>query len=270
MRRSRLPPLCAPAEGGGSTAPALPSASLQTGTLFVVSLPIGDPEDISLRALRVLQDVRLIVVENARFAHSILSSYAITTETVSLQPRHGTPALQAALIHLKAGHDVALVADSGTPVVVDPGLGLIQAALRQNHRITAVPGATACMAALVLSGLSPVPFSFLGFPPRSQPERAVFFAGLTASRETAILYESCRYLLSTLSELNQILENDRKIVVACDLTHTKESVFRGTISEALADLAGKTPKGAYTLVISGKPSSIAPANSPFLPSKTTI
>ena len=256
MRTSRLPPPPAVVEGGGSALSASPAASLQTGTLFVVSLPIGDPEDITLRALRVLKEVRLIVAENARISRSLLDYHAVETAVVSLGPRHGAPALAAALEQLEAGHDVALIADCGTPTVVDPGLRLIRTAIQHGHRITAVPGAAACLAALVVSGLSATPFSLLGVPPRSKPTRTTFFNDLYASPCTTILYESSRYLRSTLAELRDCLEETRKIVVVCDITHTCERIFRGTITTAWIEFAEKTPNGAYTLVISGKPSSV--------------
>lgn len=243
--------------------PAQPSPSRSTGTLFVVSMPIGDPEDITLRALRVLREVGLIVAEDSRVARSLLAAYAIETEIISLRPRRGTPARTAALTHLNAGHKVALVADSGTPTVIDPGLRLVQAALQQRHRVTAVPGATACLAALVLSGLPPTPFHFFGSPPRHEPERTAFFTHLSATPETAILYESPRYLRSALIELSHRLEATRKIVVACDITHSNERVFRGTISEALTEFADNTPIGAYTLVVAGKSSAARSESSPL-------
>lgn len=255
MRSSRLPPRSADAEKGGSALSAPSSAAPPDGTLFVVSVPIGDPDDITLRALRVLRSVSLIVAENARISRNLLALHAIDTEIVSLAPRHGTPALAAALGHLGAGRDVALIADSGTPTVADPGLRLIQAAIQQNHRVTAVPGATACLAALVLSGLSATPFHFLGVPPRKRTERRLFFSALCAEPCTSVLYESPRCLRATLRELSDCLEATRKIVVVCDLTHTHERIFRGTMNSALTEFKDIAFLGAYTLIISGKPSS---------------
>ena len=255
MRRSRLPlSVIVPKERGTALPPSTPSA-IPTGTLFVVSLPIGNPEDITLRALRVLGSADLIVAENVRSLRSLLTDHPLAMEIVSLRPRHGDPALIQALACLREGRDVALVVDNGTPAFVDPGLKLIQAALQEGHRVTAVPGATACIAALTLSGLSPAPFSFFGFPPRSLPKRSDFFACIGACHLTLILYEYPRYLRSTLLELCRQLGGSRKIVVACDITHTKERIFRGTISEALAELAGGTQKGGYTLVIASASSS---------------
>jgi 16S rRNA (cytidine1402-2'-O)-methyltransferase len=235
--------------------PARSSAPNRTGTLFVVSVPIGDPEDITLRALRILRGVSLIVAENARVSRALLAPHSIAAEIVSLRARHGTPALAAALAHLDAGDDVALIADSGTPTVVDPGLRLIQRAIERDHRVTSLPGATACLAALTLSGFSPTPFCFLGVPPRRLPQRTTFFSHLAGLDQTVVLYESPRYLHATLTELSRCLGATRKIVVACDLTHTSERIFRGIISVALTEFADKTPSGAYTLVVSGPPSS---------------
>lgn len=255
MRRSRLPPLSPHAGRGGADLPTPPIVPAdQTGTLFLVSLPIGNREDITLRALRVLRDVSLIVAENGSVARALLSHYQIVTETVSMRPRLGVPAREAALTHLEEGRAVALVADSGTPAVVDPGLKLIQEAIDRGYRVSAVPGATACLAALLVSGLSITPFSFLGVPPRRLPMRATFFARLAGVRQTLILYESPRYLRSTLTELSRILGNTTKIVVACDLTHTHERIFRGTIVAALTEFADDTVEGAYTLVVSQQPS----------------
>ncbi|MCW3053548.1 MAG: rsmI [Chthonomonadales bacterium] len=221
----------------------------------MVSVPIGDPDDITLRALRVLRNVSLIVAENARISRRLLAHHAIETEIVSLGPRRGTPALAAALSHLEAGRDVALIADSGTPTVVDPGLHLIQAAIQQDYRVTAVPGASACLAALVLSGLPATPFRFLGVPPRKRSERSLFFIDLCAHPSTSVLYESPRYLRATLLALSRCLEETRKIVVVCDLTHTNERIFRGTMKTVLTEFKDTAFLGAYTLVISGKPSS---------------
>lgn len=221
----------------------------------MVSVPIGDPDDITLRALRILRSVSLIVAENARISRGLLTHHAIETEIVSLGPRHGVPALATALTHLEAGRDVALIADSGTPTVVDPGLRLIQAAIRQDHRVTAAPGASACLGALVLSGLPSTPFHFLGVPPRNRAERSLFFTDLSAYPSTAVLYESPRCLHATLVDLSNCLEETRKIVVACDLTLANERIFRGTINGALTEFKETVFIGGYTLVISGRPSS---------------
>jgi len=221
----------------------------------VVSVPIGDPDDITLRALRILRSVSLIVAENARISRGLLAHHAIRTEIVSLAPRHGTPALAAVLAHLEAERDVALIADSGTPTVVDPGLRLIQAAIQQGHRVTAAPGASACLAALVLSGLPTTPFRFLGVPPRDRAARRLFFLDLCAHPSTTVLYESPRGLRATMVDLSKRLEETRKIVVVCDLTHSNERIFRGTIIAALTEFQGTACIGAYTLVVSGRPSS---------------
>ncbi len=251
-----MPPFSVDTEEGGNLLPAPASPSSPAGTLFVVSLPIGDPEDITLRALKVLRNVHLIVGEDPRIAQKALHAYDIATEIVSLLPRRGVPALSAALAQLEAGHNVALIADSGTPTVEDPGLRLIQAAIGLNHRVTAIPGASACLAALVLSGLPSTPFQFAGFPPRRHPERGTFFTKIAASGQTTVLYESHRYLRSTLSELGHHLGDLIKIVVGCDLTHTNERIFRGTILSATIEFADNTPICAYTLVISGISSSV--------------
>jgi 16S rRNA (cytidine1402-2'-O)-methyltransferase len=223
------------------------------GTLSLVSLPIGDPDDITLRALRVLREVSLIVSEDVRAARMLLDRLQIETETVSMRARKGVPAHTAALARLSEGRDVALVVDAGTPALVDPGLPLIQAAILQGHRITAVPGATACFAALLVSGMAVTPFCFLGFPPRRDPKRTEFFDDLAAADQTIVLYESPRYMRSLLSELARRLGNSRKIVVACDLTHTNERIFRGTILAASKAFASGIPAGAYALVVSGEP-----------------
>jgi 16S rRNA (cytidine1402-2'-O)-methyltransferase len=229
--------------------------STQVGALFIVSLPTGNPEDITLRALRILRDVSLVVAENGRSARSLLDSWNIDTEVVSQAPRGGRPAHIAALSRLNEGHDVALVADSGTPTLLDPGLSLVALALKNGCRVTAAPGATACMTALAISGMPSIPFCFLGFPPRREPERAAFFATVGRSGATVVLYESRRFLRSTVTELTRSVEKARKIVVACDLTHTNEWIFRGTISTAATKFAGHNPPGAYTVVVAGRTSS---------------
>lgn len=223
----------------------------------MVSLPIGNPEDITLRALRLLQTVPLIVAEDARTLRRLLAGHPLATEILSIRPRGGVPAQEAALARLQSGGDVALVSDCGTPALVDPGQDIIRAAVARGHRVSAVPGASACLAALVLSGLPPSPFTFLGFPPRRLPGRTAFFARIAATTHTIVLYESARYLRATLRDLRRCLGDDSALVIGVNLTQTDEQIFRGSLSDAVAAFAAECPAGAYSLVIDRYASSSA-------------
>lgn len=222
-----------------------------TGTLFLVAVPIGCPEDISLRALSVLRSVNGILAENPPVTRALLMHHGIEANVSAYRPRTDPECDSRALERLLAGEDLALVSDAGTPALVDPGQTLISAAVGQGIVVTPVPGAAAMIAALIASGLPTGRFVFDGSPPRSRTDRVQFFAALKNEPRTILLYESPAYLRSTLKMLTETLGAGRRICVAFRLTTTSERIFRGTLLEA-CDHFRKPARGEYALVVAGK------------------
>jgi len=216
-------------------------------TLFVVATPIGNLEDIAMRAVRVLREVQLIAAEDTRTTRVLLRKYGINTRIVSYNEhnmRRRTPQLLGAL---ETG-DVALVSEAGTPGVSDPGRELIGAAIAAGFPVVPVPGPSAVIAALSASGLEMRQFTFLGFMPRRPAERRRALAQLVGEPRTLVLFEAPHRLRALLSDILSIL-GDRGIAVCRELTKAFEEVFRGSVSEALAHFA--QPRGEFTLVIEG-------------------
>ena len=216
-----------PVNGISFHATTVPPSS--SGCLYIVSTPIGNPEDISLRAIRVLGRVAIIAAENAGVTGKLLAHHGITTAVVSYRPRAHSDVTSRLLSELAAGNDIAFVTDAGTPVIADPGQSLIRSAIAQGARVIPVPGASALLSALVASGLVPGRFAFDGFPPRCRADRQEFFAQLTSETRPVLLYESRRYLRSTLQALLAALGPCRRMTLARDLTRDTEAVLHGTI-----------------------------------------
>jgi len=217
------------------------------GTLYLVATPIGNLEDVTLRALRVLREASLVAAEDTRTTRRLLSHYDIHQRLVSYNEhnmRTRTPQLLAAL---KAG-DVALVTEAGTPAVSDPGYELAAAAIEAGFPVVPIPGPSAVIAALSVSGLPARQFTFLGFLPRRSGERRRLFAALAAEPRTLVAFESPHRLRAALADILAAL-GDRRLAVCRELTKTFEEVFRGTLSEALAHFT--EPRGEFTLVIEG-------------------
>jgi 16S rRNA (cytidine1402-2'-O)-methyltransferase len=215
------------------------------GTLFVVATPIGNLEDITLRALRVLREVSVIAAEDTRRTAQLLARHAIRTPTTSLHEHNESRKTPIILARLQRGDTIALVSDAGTPVVSDPGAHLIRAALAAGIRVEAVPGPSAILAALVASGLPLDQFTFLGFPPIRSNDRKRWFETLAHIRGTVVFFESPHRILSTLTDLRAIA-GDCEIAVGRELTKLHEELVIGPISRALTHL--KVPKGEFTIV----------------------
>jgi len=221
-------------------------------TLYVVPTPIGNLEDITLRALRVLREVRLIAAEDTRTSRVLLQHYQIETPMTSYHEHNKLSKLDAIFAAL-AGGDVALISDAGTPGISDPGYELIQAALAAGIRVEALPGASAAITALVASGLDTTGgFVFLGFPPRKPNDLRVFFAEVAAEPRTLILYESPYRLVDTL-RIAQAALGDRPACVAREVTKLHEEYTRASLSEVLAYYESHTPRGEVVLLIAGAP-----------------
>lgn len=218
------------------------------GTLYVVATPIGNLEDITLRALRILKEVDVIAAEDTRHTRHLLQRYGIETPLVSFHQHSGAGRLQSLLRRLLEGESVALVTDAGTPGISDPGGMLVAEAHRAGVQVVPIPGASALTALLSVAGLPAHRFRFEGFVPRKEGARRHFFEALAEEEAPVVLYESPHRLLKTLQTAYEVL-GDRLVVVGRELTKQYEEVFRGRLSEAIAHWQAKAPKGEFTLVI---------------------
>jgi 16S rRNA (cytidine1402-2'-O)-methyltransferase len=216
------------------------------GTLFVVATPIGNLEDITVRALRVLREVAVIAAEDTRRTAQLLARYAITTPTTSLH-EHNEAGKSAALVaRLERGDSIALVSDAGTPTVSDPGGFLIRAAIDAGVRVEPIPGASAVLAALAASGLPTGSFTFLGFPPTRSKDRKQWFDRVKAVRGTVVFFESPHRIQATLHELEREV-GDCEAVIGRELTKIHEELVRGPIHD-LSQQVGEG-RGEYTVVV---------------------
>jgi len=229
------------------------------GTLHLVATPIGNLEDVTLRALSVLREAELVLAEDTRHTRVLLDRHGISVKPVSLHGHNEAQRSEQALAVLARGGDVALVSDAGTPLVSDPGERLVRAALEAGHAVCAVPGASSVLAALVASGLATSAFSFVGFPPRKPGERKALFASLRERVDTLVLFESPRRVGATLRELADAL-GERRACVARELTKLHEEFARGTL-DALAERFADGARGEVTLVVEGAPVRAAAAES---------
>jgi 16S rRNA (cytidine1402-2'-O)-methyltransferase len=222
-----------------------------TGILYVVATPIGNLEDLSARAERILREVDLIAAEDTRITRSLLARLGFSKPALSFHDHNETGRTPQILRKLQEGLDVALVSDAGTPLISDPGFRLIRTAAEQGVRIVSVPGPCAAITALSLSGLPTDRFLVLGFPPRRPGKRRATLAELRRERATLVLFEAPHRILDTLSDLLEIL-GDRQSVLARNLTKEHESVLRGRLSELRRTLAAQEfVAGELTLVVEG-------------------
>ena len=219
------------------------------GTLYVVATPIGNLEDVTLRALRVLREVELVLAEDTRRTRTLLTRHEIANRPRSLHAHNEAQRSREVLAVLAGGSSVALVSDAGTPLVSDPGERLVAAAIEAGHAVVPIPGASAVLSALVASGLPAASFLFLGFLPRRKGEREALLARIRDRTETVILFESPRRLAATLCQLTDAL-GDRPACVARELTKLHEEVARGSLPE-LAERFRDGTRGEVTLVIGG-------------------
>ncbi|RME74804.1 MAG: 16S rRNA (cytidine(1402)-2'-O)-methyltransferase [Chloroflexi bacterium] len=222
------------------------------GTLYVVATPLGNLEDITLRALRVLKEVSLVAAEDTRSARRLLSHFDLHQTVVSYFEHNKLARLEQILTALEAG-DVALISEAGTPLLSDPGYELVQAALARGFTVTPIPGPSALTAALSVSGLPTDRFLFLGFPPRRAGERRRWLEEVRHQPATLVLYESPHRLRKTLADLVEILGEDRPVAVCRELTKLHEEIWRGTLAAARQEWEQREPRGEFTLVIGGAP-----------------
>ncbi len=219
------------------------------GILSLVATPIGNLRDITLRALDVLGSVHLIAAEDTRHTRKLLTHYDIHKPLVSYHSHNQAQRGPELIDRLRKGANIALVTDAGTPGISDPGTVLTREAIDAGVRVEAVPGPTALILGLVLSGLPTHPFAFLGFPPARGSGRRRFFVDYSGLQMTSVLYESAARLRRTLSDLLAFW-GERSVAVARELTKHHETLYRGSLSEALDAFAGEV-KGELTLVVGG-------------------
>jgi len=216
------------------------------GTLFVVATPIGNLEDITVRALRVLREVDVIAAEDTRRTAHLLARHAIATPMTSLHEHNESKKAPTLIARLRKGDDVALVSDAGTPTISDPGGHLIRLAVDAGLRVEPIPGASAAMAALAVSGLPTDSFAFLGFPPTLAKARTGWFDRLRAVAGTVIFFESPHRIRETLRDLQQAV-GDCHVVVCREMTKAHEELVRGPISIVQKQLS--TDLGEFTIVV---------------------
>jgi 16S rRNA (cytidine1402-2'-O)-methyltransferase len=218
--------------------------------LYLVATPIGNLEDITLRALRVLREADVIACEDTRYTRRLLDHYGIRRPTLSYH-EHNERARAAELVErLARGESIAVVTDAGTPGISDPAYRLVTAAIARGIAVVPIPGATALVAALVVSGLPTDAFRFIGFLPAKRQARRAKLEELRAARETLVLYEAPHRVRETLAAAREVL-GDRPAALARELTKIHEQFLRGTLSEISAQLGPQDARGELTLVIAG-------------------
>jgi 16S rRNA (cytidine1402-2'-O)-methyltransferase len=222
---------------------------MSNGKLIVVSTPIGNLADISERARLALETADLVACEDTRHSGRLMAHLGLKRPLVSLHEHNEKQRLTGLLERLERGETIALISDAGTPLVSDPGFLLVRAAADAGLRVEAVPGPSAVLAALAISGLPPQPFTFLGFPPPKAGKRRTFLRRYAGLEHTLVLYESPHRLLASLADMREEL-GDRPAVVARELTKLHEEVLRGDLGEILEVLTARERlKGEFTVVL---------------------
>ncbi len=230
------------------------------GRLYVVATPIGDFEDISLRALRILAEADGVAAEDTRQTGQLLAHHRIKTPLISCHEHNEAQRGDALIQRIKGGQTIALVSDAGTPVVSDPGYRLVSAAIDAGIPVVPLPGPSAAVAGLSVSGLPSDRFTFLGFPPKKGKKQRQFLQELLHHTQTLILYESPKRLLALLENILEIW-GDRPAVLAREMTKPHEEFIRGTIAHIQARLAERPAiRGECTLLVEGAASHLPPAS----------
>jgi len=215
--------------------------------LYIVSTPIGNLEDITLRGIRTLKEVDYIAAEDTRHARILLNKYEITTTVLSYHSYSSSSKTEKIIDLLKEGKEVALISDAGTPGISDPAYTLIQRAIEEDIQISPIPGASSLLAAIVMSGKPMNQFLYLGFLPLKKGRQTVLKA-LAEEKRTIVIFESPHRIMKTLNQLLEFL-GDREIAICREMTKIYEEALRITISEAIAKKKKKKPRGEFVLVI---------------------
>ena len=230
------------------------------GILYVVATPIGNLEDVTLRALRVLRDVSLVAAEDTRRTARLLQHYSISTPTTSLHEHNEAAKTPSLVERLVRGDAIALVSDAGTPVVSDPGQTLIAAAREAGIRVESIPGASAVMAAVSASGLPAEEFAFVGFPPVRSKARVEWFQRILSNTRLVVFFEAPHRILGTLTDLGRLIGLDSPLGVARELTKVHEELVVQPISALLEHFAH--PVGEFTVLIPPQTGASKPRDSP--------
>jgi len=237
------------------------SANGSKGRLFIVGTPIGNLEDITLRAIRVLKEVDLIACEDTRRTQQLLNHYQISTPTISYHEHNEMTRAPELVIKLEEGNNIALVSDAGMPVVSDPGFRLVHLAVRHAIPVVPVPGASAFVAALAASGMPVDKFRFLGFLPSKKGARRKTLEEQKPATKTLVFFEAPHRIFETLKDVQDIL-GDREVVMAREVTKAHEEFWRGTVAALIERVKGRTIKGEITVLLGAAttPGEVPPAD----------
>jgi 16S rRNA (cytidine1402-2'-O)-methyltransferase len=220
--------------------------------LYIVSTPIGNPEDITLRALRILREADAIICEERREGTRLARHFQIENEIIDLNEHTERARVPELIERLQRGETLALISDHGTPLLADPGSRFVQRAIEMQLAVSAVPGASSLLAALVVSGLAMERFRFVGLLPVKKDERQMALRRLREDRDTWVIFDAPYRLSTLLADLELCVGGDRPMTVACNLTMPDETIVRGTI-KSVADHFGKHPfKGEYVVIVAGQ------------------
>ena len=223
------------------------------GILYVVATPIGNPDDLSARAIRTLGEVSLIACEDTRRTGQMLARHQIGTPTISHFEHNEERRVPELVARLKAGEKIALVTDAGTPAISDPGFRLVRAALEAKVRVVAVPGASAAIAAISIAGIPTDRFTFEGFVPSRDAARRKLLDELRREPRTMVFYEASRRLADTLGAMAAAFGESREAAVVCEITKTYERTIRGTIGEVERHFRATPALGEIVIVVAGAP-----------------
>ena len=222
----------------------------QGSCLYLVATPIGNLEDMTMRAMRILKEVDVIAAEDTRNTKKLCNYFDISTPLISYHEHNQEQGGEKILQFLREGKSVALVSDAGMPCISDPGADIVKKAIAENFAVVPIPGANAALSALIASGLSPQPFYFFGFLNRNKKDRKKQLENLAKRQETIIFYEAPHRLKDTLKNIEETLGN-RKIVLARELTKKFEEFLRGTVEEAIQWANDNDVRGEFCIVIEG-------------------
>lgn len=222
-----------------------------TGILYLVATPIGNLEDMTFRAIRILQEVDLIAAEDTRNTKKLCNHFGIQTSLFSYHEHNLQTGGEKIMEALREGKNIALVSDAGMPCISDPGADIAHRAIQDGFPVVPLPGANAALSALIASGLPPQPFTFYGFLPRKKKERKSELETLKTKKETLLFYEAPHRLKEMLKDMEEVIGSDREIVLARELTKKFEEFLRGTIGEALIWANEQEIRGEFCIVLKG-------------------
>ena len=223
------------------------------GILYLVATPIGNLEDMTFRAIRILKEVDLIAAEDTRNSIKLLNHFDIHTPMTSYHEFNRYDKAEVLLDKLRAGQNIALITDAGTPGISDPGEVMAEKCIDEGITVVPVPGAVAAVNALIASGQGTRRFAFEAFLPADKKERKAVLEELKGETRTMIIYEAPHHLLKTLKELSEVLGEGRSLTIAKELTKKHESFVKTTFAEAIKKYESEEPRGEYVLVVAGKP-----------------